>query len=251
VRALVACEYSATVRDALRAVGVDAWSCDLRETEGDPRWHHTGDVREILDDAWDLLIAHPVCRVLANSGVRWLKDNPARMEECEQAAEFFRLFDRAEHIPMRCVENPVMHGHALKLVRRRATQFVQPWWFGDGFIKTTGLWLTGLPPLTPDRIVSGREQACWKMPPGPNREKERSRTYPGIARAMAAQWGNLKVGDAMKRQHVIEYVASCTERRDGSFLIITKSKKSAISPVSLNIGMAVKIEDGKPYGRLV
>jgi len=192
MRVLVACEYSATVRDAFRAMGHDAWSADLRETEGDPRWHFVGDVRHVLDKQWDMLIAHPVCRLLANSGVRWLKGNPERMAACEEAAAFFRLFDQATHIPKRCVENPVMHGKALELVGRKATQFVQPWWFGDGYVKTTGLWLTGLPKLVADKPVEGREQRCWRMPPGPNREKERSRFYPGMARAMAEQWSDVE-----------------------------------------------------------
>ena len=188
MRVLVACEYSGRVRDAFIARGHDAMSADLRPSET-PGPHHQGDVRDILGDAWDLLIAHPVCTYLCNSGVRWLSTEDGRWEKMEEAAAFFRLFDQATHIPRRCIENPVMHGHGLKLVGRRATQFVQPWMFGDGFVKTTGLWLTGLDPLTPTNVVAGRDQRCWRMSPGPEREKERSRTYPGIAEAMAAQWG--------------------------------------------------------------
>lgn len=200
---LVACEEWGLVRDAFAARGHRAMSCDFKPTRR-PGHHYQGDVRDILHYPWDLLIAHPVCKFLTNAGSKhlykriegkWAKENgpePERWREMEEGARFFNLFDRAEHIPKRCVENPVMHGHALKLVGRKATQFIQPWWFGDPFQKTTGLWLTGLDPLKPEYARSDYaviEQECWRMPPGPERESLRSRTYPGIARAFAQYWG--------------------------------------------------------------
>ncbi len=196
-RVLIACEFSGTVRDAFTAAGCYAMSADLRPSDK-PGPHHEGDVRDVLGGRWDLLIAHPVCTFLSNSGVRWLDTDPTRWAKMEEAAEFFRLFDQATHIPRRCVENPVMHGHGLKLVGRRASQFIQPHQHGDPFVKTTGLWLTGLPLLVPSNPVAGREQRCWKMAPGPDREKERSRTYPGIAAAFAAQWAPLLFEDVRK-----------------------------------------------------
>lgn len=142
---LIACECSGIVRDAFIARGIRAISCDIKPTQS-PGPHYHGDVRDILHLNFPALIAHPVCKYLANSGVQWLDGDAARWENMKNGADFFKLFDRADHIPLRAVENPVMHGHALELIGRSATQFVQPWWFGDPFKKATGLWLTELPP---------------------------------------------------------------------------------------------------------
>lgn len=202
MKVLIACECSGVIRDALLARGHDAMSCDLKPTQR-PGPHHQGDVREILFEKWDALIAHPVCKYMANSGNKhlylringkWAKEhgkNEERWEKMRAGAEFFKLFDRAEHIPLRCVENPIMNGHALAMVGRTATQFIQPWMFGDAFSKSTGLWLTGFKPLVPTHNRSDYEhieQAVWKMPPSDDREERRSETYPGIANAMADQW---------------------------------------------------------------
>lgn len=192
LRVLVACEVSGTVRDAFLALGHEAISCDLKPTQS-PGPHHQGDVREILGQPWDLLVAHPVCRYLTNSGVRWLGTEEGRWEKMGQACEFFLLFENANHIPRRVVENPIMHGHALRRIGRRADQFIQPWMFGDPFKKATGLWLTGLPLLKGFRSLASYaeppRQECWLMGPSEEREEKRSKTYPGIARALAWQYG--------------------------------------------------------------
>ena len=194
MKVLVACEYSGRVRDAFIARGHDAMSCDLLPTEV-PGPHHTGSVFDIIDDGWDLMVAHPPCTYLANSGVRWLYGgkgtiiDPDRWAAMVDGATFFRDLLEAAPIPMVAVENPVMHGFAKSIVGRGPDQWVQPWMFGHGEQKTTGLWLRGLPLLTPTDVVDGREQRVWKMGPSPERWRERSRTYQGIADAMAEQWG--------------------------------------------------------------
>lgn len=189
-RVLVACEFSGIVRDAFTARGHEAWSVDLLPTER-PGLHWEGDVRTVLVEGWDLMIAHPPCTYLANSGVRWLyggkgtERDPDRWALMEEAAAFFReLLDAP--IPRIAVENPIMHRHA---GIRRPDQLIQPWQFGHGETKATGLWLKNLPPLVPTNIVPERVQRVHLMPPGPERWRERSRTYEGIAAAMAAQWG--------------------------------------------------------------
>jgi hypothetical protein len=192
VRVLVACEFSGIVRDAFIARGHDAVSCDLLPTER-PGPHIQDDVQVWLDEGWDLLIAHPPCTYLANSGVRWLYGGRGttrdlgRWELMEEAADFFRLFLDAP-VPRIAVENPVMHGHA---GIRPADQYVQPWQFGTPETKATGLWLRNLPPLVPTNIVDGRTPRVHYASPGPDRWKERSRTDPNIAAAMAKQWGEL------------------------------------------------------------
>lgn len=191
MRVLVACEESGIVREAFRKRGHDAWSCDLHPTAL-PGQHYQGDVREVLYDKWDLLIAHPVCRYLCNSGVRWLHEREGRFELMRQACEFFILFDRATHIPKRAVENPIMHKYARETIGRAADQYVQPWMFGDPYSKATGLWLHGLARLMPQYKKTDYErieQKSYLMPPSAEREKLRSRTYPGIADAFAEQWG--------------------------------------------------------------
>ena len=183
MRVLVACEYSGTVRDAFISRGHDAMSCDLLPTDAlGP--HYQGDVRDILSDGWDLMIGHPPCDHLAVSGARWFKEK--RADGRQQAAiEFFMMLANAD-IPRIAIENPVC---IMSSVWRRPDQIIQPWQFGHGETKATCLWLKGLPKLQPTNIVEGREQRVWKMPPGPNRWKERSRTFQGIADAMASQWG--------------------------------------------------------------
>ena len=183
-KVLVACEFSATVRDAFRAKGHDAWSCDLLETEGDPRWHYQGDIRDMLENKWDLMVAHPPCTHLAVSGARWFKD---KLHEQEEALDFVRLLFDAS-IPRIALENPV------SIISSRISKpdkIIQQWQFGHGEVKATCLWLKNLPKLEPSNIVEGREPKVHKMAPSPDRWKERSRTYKGIAEAMADQWGSL------------------------------------------------------------
>lgn len=183
MKILIACEYSGTVREAFSKLGHDAWSCDILETEI-PGNHLQCDVREILGDGWDMMIAHPPCTHLAVSGARWFKDK--KVEQAE-ALEFVRLLLNAP-IQMIALENPIsiISSHI-----RKPDQIIQPWQFGHGETKATCLWLQNLPKLQPTNIVEGREQRIWKMPPGENRWKERSRTFEGIAQAMANQWGNV------------------------------------------------------------
>mgnify|MGYP001557950427 CR=1 FL=1 len=190
MKVLIACERSGIIRDQFIRRGHQAISCDLHPSRR-PGPHWQGDVREILGESWDLLIAHPVCRYMANSGVRWLHERPERWALMLDGCEFFKLFDRAKHIRYRCVENPIIHKYALSLIGRRADQFVHPHFFGDPFSKATGLWLTGLPPLKRTHWIERADirQACWLEPPGPEREERRSETYPAIANAMAEQWG--------------------------------------------------------------
>jgi hypothetical protein len=181
MRVLVACEYSGTVRDAFRARGHDAMSCDLLPTEK-PGPHYQGSVLGILDDGWDLMIAHPPCTHLAVSGARWWQDKLVQQAE---ALAFVRALMDAP-IPRIAIENPISK---ISTAIRKPDQIVQPWQFGHGETKATCLWLKGLPKLVPTQIVGGREARIHKMSPSPDRWKERSRTYQGIADAMASQWG--------------------------------------------------------------
>jgi len=184
VRVLVACEFSGIVRDAFIARGHDAVSCDLLSSEK-PGPHIQGDVRYILRHSeWDLLVAHPPCTHLAVSGARWFKD---KLREQSEALDFVSLLMRAP-IERICIENPVS---IISSRIRKPDQIIQPWQFGHGETKATCLWLKNLPLLTPTSIVSGRTPRVHHASPGPDRWKERSRTLPGIAAAMAEQWGNL------------------------------------------------------------
>ena len=190
MRLLVACEYSGRVRDAFIAKRHDAMSCDLLPTDV-PGPHYQGDVMDIIGDGWDMMIAHPPCTYLCNSGVRWLHTQDGRWEKMRDAAEFFRglLTSRWGFIPKICIENPVMHGYAKDIIGENFTQSIQPWQFGHGEVKRTCLWLSGLPPLVPTNVVEGREPKVHHASPGPDRWKLRSTTYQGIADAMADQWG--------------------------------------------------------------
>jgi site-specific DNA-cytosine methylase len=180
MKVLVACEFSGTVRDSFRKRGHYAVSCDLLPTET-PGPHYQGDVQDILGDGWDMMIAHPPCTHLAVSGARWFKD---KQKEQEEALDFVRCL-MAAPIPRIAIENPIS---IISSKIRKPDQIVQPWQFGHGETKATCLWLKGLPKLTPTNIVEGREAKVHRMPPGPNRWKERSRTYQGIADAIAEQY---------------------------------------------------------------
>lgn len=182
MRVLVGCEYSGRVRQAFRNIGHDAWSCDLLESEDGSPFHIQGDVIPLLSEDWDLAIFHPPCTHLAVSGSRWFKN---KVTEQAEALEFVQLL-MAAPIPRIAVENPIS---IISSRIRKPDQILQPWQYGHGETKATCLWLKNLPRLIPTQIVSGREQRIHKMPPGPDRWKERSRTYPGIAAAFAAQWG--------------------------------------------------------------
>jgi site-specific DNA-cytosine methylase len=182
MKILIACEYSGTVRDAFRALGHDAVSCDLLPTEREGP-HYQGDVFDIIGNGWDLMIAHPPCTHLAVSGARHFAAK--RADGRQQAAlEFVRRLMEAP-IARIAVENPVS---IISTAIRKPDQIIQPWQFGHGETKATCLWLKGLPPLKPTVVVSGRSDRIHKMPPSPDRWKERSRTYAGIAAAMAEQW---------------------------------------------------------------
>ena len=183
---LVACEFSGIVRDAFLDAGHDAVSCDLLDSER-PGPHVTGDVAPLPKQPWDLVIAHPPCTYLCNSGVRWLHTRPGRWDLMRGAAEFFALCLNA-NAPLVACENPVMHGHA---GIRKPDFTIQPWQFGHGEVKRTCFWTRGLPPLKPSDVVEGRAPRIHHMSPGKDRGRERSRFYPGIAKAMAEQWGSL------------------------------------------------------------
>ena len=184
MRVLIGCEFSGVVRRAFRARGYEAFSCDILPAEDKSPFHIQGDVRDVLDQNWDLACFHPPCTHLAVSGARWFKDKQAEQAE---ALEFVRLLLEAP-IPRIALENPVS---IISTRIRKPDQTIQPWQFGHGETKATCLWLKNLPPLTPTNIVEGREARVHRMPPGPDRWKERSRTFEGIAQAMADQWGPL------------------------------------------------------------
>lgn len=185
MRVLIACEFSGIVRDAFRSRGHDAWSVDLLPTEGDPKWHIEGDaIQAASSSRWDLMISHPPCTHLAVSGARWFKGKEA---EQGAAVEFVKKLLNAP-VPRIALENPIS---IISSRIRKPDQIIQPWQFGHGEVKATCLWLKGLPPLKPTKIVDGRVPRVHFTSPGPNRWKERSRTMTGIAAAMADQWGRL------------------------------------------------------------
>lgn len=181
---LVGCEYSGRVRQAFRDRGHDAWSCDLLPSEDDSPFHIQCDVLALLGDGWDLAIFHPPCTHLAVSGARHFSEKIADGRQ-QEALEFVRILLDAP-IPRIALENPVS---IISSRIRKPDQVIQPYLFGHGETKATCLWLKNLPKLVPTQIVSGREPRIHKMAPGPDRWKERSRTYPGIAQAMSMQWG--------------------------------------------------------------
>ncbi len=183
MKVLVGCEFSGVVRDAFKKLGHDAWSCDVlpSETSGN---HLICDVRDVLNDGWELAIFHPPCTHLAVSGARWFK---GKQQEQQEALEFVKEL-MAAPIPKIALENPIS---IISSRIRKPDQIIQPWMFGHGETKATCLWLKNLPKLIPTDIVDGREPRIHNMPPGPDRWRERSRTFPGIAQAMAKQWGDV------------------------------------------------------------
>lgn len=200
MRVLVACEYSGRVRNEFRREGHDAWSCDLLDCEDGSPYHIKGDCLEVMKGDWDLLIAHPPCTRLANSGVRWLHERNL-WDEFEQAVQFY-LAIRNAPIKLKCIENPVMHKYARERLGDFRRQVVQPWWFGEKTFKATGYELHGLPDLAPTNMLipplagtDEHKEWSWvhRCPPGPDRWKIRSRTPVGIAEAMARQWSNLPI----------------------------------------------------------
>lgn len=203
MRVLVACEYSGVVRESFRRRGHDAWSCDLIESEDNSPYHIVGDVTEIINDNWDLMIAHPPCTYLTVAGARWFyhpedKDlpyeerrphpkYPDRRQQQEDALNFVQLLMNAP-IPHIAIENPIS---VISSRIRRPNQIIQPWQFGHGETKSTCLWLKNLPSLEPTNIVEGRENRIHMMSPSKDRWKERSRTFQGIGDAMGEQWGKI------------------------------------------------------------
>lgn len=191
MKILIACEYSGIVRESFKAKGHYVLSCDFLPTEIEGN-HYQGDVFDIINDGWDLMIAHPPCTYLCNSGVRWLynKDkskNEERWKSMRDGAEFFKML-LSSKIERIAIENPIMHKHAMDIIKVRPTQTIQPYQFGHGETKATCLWLKNLPLIKPTNIVEGREARVHKMSPSINRWKERSRTYTGIAEAFANTW---------------------------------------------------------------
>ncbi len=186
-RVLVACEESQAVTIEFRKLGHEAYSCDILPCSGGhPEWHLQQDVVPLLDEPWDIVLAFPPCTHLCVSGCRWFDQK--RKDGRQQAGiDFFMRFTRLGCSRV-AIENPI---GIMSRLWRKPDQIIQPWMFGHGETKATCLWLKGLPPLMVTALVQGREHRVWKEPPGPNQSRNRSRTFPGIARAMAEQWGNL------------------------------------------------------------
>lgn len=185
MKVLIACEYSGTVRDAFIRAGHDAMSCDLLPTEA-PGPHYQGDLFDVIDYPWDLAIFHPPCTHLSVSGSRHFAEKQQDGRQQAAVSFFLRIVRLSEHISRTAIENPVC---IMSSLYRKPDQIIQPWQFGHGETKATCLWLKGLPLLLPTNIVEGRETRIHRMPPGPDRWKERSKTFSGIADAMATQWG--------------------------------------------------------------
>jgi hypothetical protein len=194
IKILIACEFSGRVREAFRKRGFNAWSCDLLPAEDKSPYHIQGNVLEVLQDGWTLMIAHPPCTYLCNSGVRWLHERKERWKKLKESAEFFKTLLNAP-IPYIAIENPIPHKYALQLIGRKYDQIIQPYQFGEPYSKATCLWLKNLPKLKPTKIIPKKQvvHAIYKEPPSPNRWKNRSRTYRGIAEAMAEQWGKFLI----------------------------------------------------------
>jgi hypothetical protein len=189
VRVLIGGEFSGKIRDAFLSLGHDAMSCDLLATEKNGRHYH-GDMFDVIDYPWDLAIFHPECTDLAVSGARHFEEKKQIGKQQASVSFFFKILRRSEHIPMVAIENPVS---IISTLYRKPDQIIQPWQFGHGETKATCFWLKNLPCLVPTNIVCGRDQRIHRMSPGKNRWKERSRTYQGIATAIAEQWGKLEV----------------------------------------------------------
>lgn len=194
MKVLIACEFSGIVRDAFKARGHDAWSCDLLPTEKDGQ-HIINDAIYVAESQfWDLMIFHWPCTRLCNSGVRWLYGgkgtniDEARWKLMEFDSNKFKYLLDMPHIPKICGENPIPHKYALNIIGTKYSQIVQPWMFGHGETKATCLWLKNLPSLKPTNIVTGRKPRVHFESPGKDRWKNRSRTYVGLANAMAEQW---------------------------------------------------------------
>lgn len=206
LRVLVACEFSGVVRRAFRALGHDAWSCDLLSAEDGSEHHYRDSIFHVLAREpwrWDLMIAHPECTRLTNAGVRWLTGKPPKGKtkeqmwtEFEDGVKFYNAV-RAAPVGRKCIENPIFHCYAEEKIKPAYRQFVQPWWFGDPKFKATGFELINLPDLVAtNKLVppakGTKEHKEWssvhREPPGPERKKNRSRFFPGIAEAMAVQW---------------------------------------------------------------
>lgn len=211
IRGVVLCEFSGTVSAAFREQGIECWSNDILPTEGDPRWHIQEDARKVAyQGGWDFAIMHPECRLLANSGTKHLyiggkKENGIywpRWEEMEEGAHFYRTL-RDAPIKFKAIENPIMHGHAIKATGRGTVHYYHPHFFGDPFVKNTGFELIGFPPLIRTHFMKvpkagtpeGRKWAkCHHIGPSERRGLERARFEPGFARAMAKQWGSFLRG---------------------------------------------------------
>ncbi len=198
MRVLVACEFSGAVRDAFIKKGHDAWSCDILPGEGKYHdKHKQGDVLALLNQSWDMMIAHPPCTYLSNSGVMWLHRQEGRWDKMREALNFWEKLANAD-IPRICIENPIQHKYA-KEVTGQQSQVIQPWMFGHKEQKATCLWLKNLPLLEPTdnvkeemmKLPDNQRQRLHYLPPGPDRAKLRSTTFQGIADAMADQWGTL------------------------------------------------------------
>ena len=184
MKILVACEESQAVTIELRKLGHEAYSCDIEPCSGGyPEWHLQQDVIPLLTQKWDMILAFPPCTHLAVSGAKWFAAKRADGRQ-QNAIDFFMQFANSD-CPRIAIENPV---GIMSTVWRKPDQIIQPWQFGHGETKKTCLWLKGLPPLISTEIVEGREQRIWKMPPSEDRAKNRAKTFPGIARAMAEQW---------------------------------------------------------------
>jgi len=185
MKVLVACEESQAVTKEFRKLGHEAYSCDIQPCSGGhPEWHIQGDVLPLLEEEWDMIIAFPPCTNLAVSGARWFEQKRKDGRQ-QQSVDFFMNIANANCKKI-AIENPI---GIMSTQWRKPDQIIQPWQFGHGETKATCLWLKGLPMLEPTEIVEGREQRVWKMAPGPERSKLRSKTFPGIAKAMAEQWG--------------------------------------------------------------
>jgi len=186
LRVLVACEFSGIVREEFRKRGHDAWSCDIVPSE-QPGPHHLGTIfdRAFIRRGWDILIAHWDCTFLAGSGARWFKEDAWREEAMLMSLHAIKAL-WAFPIRKKCLENPIGR---LSTLWMKPTQIIQPWMFGEPETKATCLWLDGLPKLIPTNIVAGRNHSVHHAPPGPTRKADRSRTFAGIAAAMAEQWG--------------------------------------------------------------